>query len=41
MKAFVAAMVAIIVLTAAGVVGLEFARMTSAEAGSGDNVRLD
>ena len=41
MKAFVAAMVAIVVLTAASVVGLEFARMTSAEAVAGDNVRLD
>ena len=41
MKAFVAAIVAIIVLSAAGAVGLEYARVTSSEAGSGANVRLD
>ena len=41
MKAFVAAVVAIVVLSAASAVGLEYARVTSAEAGSGANVRLD
>ena len=41
MKAFVAAVVAIVVLSAAGAVGLEYARTTSSEAGSGANVRLE
>ena len=40
MKAFIAALAAIAILTAAGVVGLELARTTSAEAGAGANVRL-
>ncbi len=41
MKAFVAAMAAIILITLASVVVLQATRTTSAEAGSGVNVRLN
>lgn len=41
MKAFAAAMAAIILVTLASVVALEAVRTTSADAGSGVNVRLN
>lgn len=41
MKAFLAAIAAIVLITLAGVVVLEIADRTSAEATAGANVRLD